>query len=76
MKIALHAIAFAVAAALLYWITSELGISLYKRSSAVDSEPGSFEISQMFIWSGVGAVVGAVSGFRKERQSGRNKEMD
>ena len=68
MRIFIHALICAVCAAVLYWLSPELGFSLYKRSSAVDSEQGPFELSQMFVWSGVGAVVGALSGYRQQKK--------
>lgn len=68
MRIVIHALIFAVCAAGLYWLSTELGISLYKRSTSADAEQGSFEFSQMLAWCGVGAVVGGISGYRSQRK--------
>lgn len=69
MRIVIHALLFAVCAAGVYWLSTELGISLYKRSTATESDQASFEFSQMLLWSGVGAVVGGISGYRLQQRS-------
>ena len=61
MRILSRAVVFAVVFTLLYVISAEFGISFSRRNSPAEA-PESFDVTEMLIWSGIGALLGVLLG--------------
>lgn len=72
MRTIVYAILFAVAGAVFYYLSAELGIATSRRSSGAVNQ-GDFEVWKMLLVAFGGLLIGGISGYRSDKKKGASK---